>query len=124
MWLGRCPCGRDIVVPTRLFEAIVRVRTFLRAQRLGPRPFQHPGHWGAAVIGLMVGLFIGLVLGLGMHGAERPPLYLGEFVTAEAFNETAADLGCPQIDAVNGETLSAALRRLDRCLDDRDGARH
>jgi len=119
MWLGRCTCGRDIVVPTRVVEAIVRVRAFFRAQRFGARPFRHPDHWGSAVIGLMVGIFIGLVLGLSLHAAERPPLYLGEFVTAEGFNETAADLGCPQVDAVNGETLSAALRRLDRCLDDR-----
>jgi hypothetical protein len=126
MWLGRCACGRDIVVPTKLVEAIVRVRTFFRAQRLGPRPFQHPDHWASAFIGLMVGSFVGLVLGLSMHVAERRPFYLGDFVTAEHFNATAADLGCPQVDAVDGETLGAALRRLDRCLDDQvvRGDRH
>src|SRR5262245_24328651 len=69
MWLGRCACGRDITVPTVLVEAIVRVRAFFRAQRLGPttvpaprplgvwthwthgRHLHRPGHWGQPGLG-------------------------------------------------------------------------
>ena len=118
MWLGRCPCGRDIVVPTAVFEAIVRVRALLRARRLGPRPFQQLSHWG--LIGLMLGIFVGLVIGFGTGRAEPEPLYLGDFVTAQDFNGLAADLGCPQVDAIDGELLRDALRRLNRCFRDRD----
>ena len=120
MWLGRCACGRDIVVPTALFEAIVRVRALLRARRLGPRPFQQLGHWAYGLIGLMVGIFVGLVIGLGTGQAEPGPLYLGDFVMAQDFNAVATDLGCPQVGAIDGELLRDAMRRLNRCFRDRD----
>ena len=119
MWLGRCACGRDIVVPTAVFEAIVRVRALLRAQRLGPRPLRDR-HWAYGVIGLMAGIFVGLVIGLGTGRAEPGPLYLGDFVMAKDFNAVAADLGCPQVDAIDGELLRDAMRRLNRCFRDRD----
>ena len=120
MWLGRCACGRDIVVPTAVFEAIVRVRALLRAQRLGPRPLGDLRHWAYGVIGLMVGIFVGLVIGLGTGQAEPGPLYLGDFVMAHDFTAVAADLGCPQVDAIDGELLRDAMRRLNRCFRDRD----
>jgi len=120
MWLGRCACGRDIVVPTAVFEAVVRVRSLLRARRLGRRPFQQLGHWAYGLIGLMLGIFVGLVIGLGTGRAEPEPLYLGDFVMAQDFNAVAADLGCPQVDAIDGELLRDAMRRLNRCWRDRD----
>jgi hypothetical protein len=38
MWQARCECGRGIVVPTSVIEAIVRDRPLLRRRglRLGP----------------------------------------------------------------------------------------
>jgi len=121
VWLGRCVCGRDIVVPTGVVEAIVRVRALLRGQRLGPRPFQHPGRWAYGVIGLMRGIFVGLVIAPSKRAVDPTPLYLGDFVTAKHFNATAALLGCPHVEAVDGERLSDAMRALHRCLHDRDG---
>jgi len=44
-------------------------------------------------------------------------------VTAQDFNAVAADLGCPQVDATDGELLRAAIRRLNRCWRDRERAR-
>jgi hypothetical protein len=121
MWLGRCTCGRDINVPRGLFEAIVRVRAFLQRQRLGPQPFQPSGHWAYGVIGLMLGIFVGMVIGLEARPSAPPQqFYLGDFVKAEHFNGVAADLGCPQVDAYDGELLRDAMRRLDRCFEDRD----
>ena len=122
MWLGRCACGRDITFPTALFDAIVRVRAFLRAQRLGPRPFRHPGHWAYALIGLMVGIFIGLAIGVSKPSAEPPQRYVSDFMTAKRFNAMAARLGCPQVDAVDEEFMRDAIKRLRRCLHDRNAA--
>jgi hypothetical protein len=113
--------GHDIVVPTALLAAVVRVRAFLRAQRLGPRPFQHPGHWAYGVIGLMIGIFIGFAVGIGTRSVEPPPLYLGNSVTAQHFNAVAGRLGCSEVDAVDGELLRDALRRLGRCFHNQDG---
>jgi hypothetical protein len=39
---------------------------------------------------------------------------------AQDFNAVAADLGCPQVDAIDGELLRDAMRRLNRCFRDRD----
>ena len=120
MWLGRCACGRDIVAPTALVERVVRVRMFLRRQRLGLRPSREPGHWAYGLIGLILGIFMGLIIGACIRPAEPQPLYLGDFVKAKDFNDVAASLGCGQVDAADGELLRDAMRRLNRCLRDRD----
>ena len=123
MWLGRCACGRDIIVPRGLLEAIVRVRMFFRAQRLGPRPFRHPGHWAYALIGLMIGIFTGIAIGVSKPSVEAPQRYVGEFMTAKRFNSMATRLGCPQVDAVDTELMRDVMKRLRRCLHDRNAAR-
>jgi len=120
MWLGRCACGRDMTFPTALFDAIVRVRGFLRAQRLGPRPFRHPGHWAYGLIGLMIGIFVGLAIGVSKPAAEPPQRYVGDLMPAKRFNSMAARLGCPQVDAVDGELMRDAMKRLRQCLHDRN----
>jgi len=120
MWLGRCACGRDIVVPTALFEAIVRVRALLRARRLAARPLERSGQWLYGVLGLMLGVLMGLLIAPVQRPAERPA-YVGDFVRAEDLNRLAARLGCAKVDVVDGELLRDAMRALRRCVRDRDG---
>ena len=120
MWLGRCACGRDIVVPTPVIVAIVRARALLRGRRLTGASSERAGHWFYGVLGLMLGVLLGLLVAPVERPAERP-VYLGDFVMAQDFNRLAARLGCPQVEAVDGELLSDARRALRRCLRDRDG---
>ena len=61
-----------------------------------------------------------MVIAPSRRAVDPTPLYLGDFVTAKHFNATAARLGCPQVEAVDGELLRGAMRRLRRCLQDRD----
>jgi hypothetical protein len=43
-------------------------------------------------------------------------VYLGDFAMAKNFNRLAGRLGCPQVQAVDGERLSDAMRARRRCL--------
>jgi hypothetical protein len=120
MWLGRCGCGRDIVVPTAVIEAIVRVRALLSGRRIATRLLERPGQWLYGVLGLMLGVLMGLLIAPVQRPAERP-VYVGDFVRAQDFNRLAARLGCPKVEAADGELLSDAVRALHRCVRDRHG---
>jgi hypothetical protein len=100
--------------------AIVRARAFLLGRRLAGGSSDRAGHWFYGVLGLMLGVLVGLLVAPVERPAERP-VYLGDFVMAQDFKRLAARLGCPQVEAVDGELLSDARRALRRCLRDRDG---
>ena len=119
MWLGRCACGRDIVVSTAVIEAIVRLRALFRGRRIATLRPEPPRQWLYGVLGLMLGVLVGLLIAPVERPAQRP-VYVGDFVTARDFNQLAARLGCAKVEAVDGELLSDAMRALRRCLRDRD----
>ena len=73
--------------------------------------------WPYAVFGGMLGFLLGFIAGVGaVSPRTERTMYVGDFLEAKDINQVAADLGCPDIDAHNGEALSRPLRNIIRCI--------
>jgi hypothetical protein len=129
MQLGRCRCGNELEVPDEVVAAVVRARAALRAREIGapgavavPRPRDRRLVLLAGGLFMVLPFFFGFVAGSAQQAGRNlmptEPM-IGEFLTAKNFNSGASRLGCPNIEAVNGEPVSGPLRALRRCLSER-----